>query len=160
VAARLAGGRRQHEQPRAADGFVQQPVADRVTERGASRVLAGEGEQARGMALDLGDQRGRVERVARQLVVVAGVALGQVGEADAVAGQLREFRRHQQAWGQPGLEQRAPEQVAGVGVVGALGRRAPARGGAAEHQRQPGLQQVGQDVALSPPRHARPAGNR
>ena len=111
-----------------------QAIVDGMTERGTGRVLAGEREQARLVVFDLGDQRRHVERIAWQFVVVAAVALGQIGEADAEFGQLRKFRRRQQARGHSGFEQRTPEQVAGMRVVSAFSGRAPAGGGAAEHQ--------------------------
>ena len=63
-----------------------------MPQHGARGVLAGEGEPLRLEGRNLAEQGGYVEGVARQLVIVADVVLGEVGEADAVAGQLREFQ--------------------------------------------------------------------
>jgi hypothetical protein len=74
-----------------------------------------------------------------------------------VAGLLTTVNRNYQRVAMHGV-QRAPEQVARMGIVGAVAGRALAGGGAAEDQCKPRAQQVGQDVRLSWQVHR--AGNR
>ena len=111
-------------------------------------MFAGEGQHAGSVGLDLRQQPRNVERVLGQFVVVADVALGQIGQADAEFGQLRKFLRGQQPWREPGLEQRAPEHVAGVSIVSPFLGRPLACGGPAKHQSQAGAQNVWKDRAV------------
>ena len=54
-----------------------------VAQRGACRILAGEGDPFRGVLADPVDQRRYVKGPVLQLAVVAAVALGEIGQADA-----------------------------------------------------------------------------
>src|SRR6185437_9330129 len=117
----LPGRRRQHEHLRLADALVLQAAVDGMAQRGPRGILAGEGDEARCVALDFRPQCRRVEGITRELVVIAAVALGEVGEADAELWQQREFGGRELARREAGFEQRAPEQVAGMGVVGPFG---------------------------------------
>jgi hypothetical protein len=160
----LSGRGGQHEKARLAKSFRLEAVGDSSTKKRPGGVLAGEGKNAGLVEIDLCAQRGYVECIGWKLVVVAGMAFGQVGEADTELGELREFRRLQSSRCQARLEQCAPEQVARVSVVRALFGRASACGSAAENECQARPQQVGKNGVVSVCGHARAhccrAGNR
>ena len=89
--ARLAGRRRQYEDLGRTECTILQAVAHIGSQHRACAMLAGEGQHGRRMVFDLGQQRGYVERIPWQLVVIADVALGQVGQADTEFGQERKL---------------------------------------------------------------------
>src|SRR5699024_84380 len=97
---------------------------------------------------DFPDQRGGIERLAGKVGIVAAVMFGQIGQTDAEVRQQRVFGRRQTARRETGFEQRAPERVAGMRVICALGGRASAGCRTAEKQVKPGLQQIRQDRAI------------
>jgi hypothetical protein len=146
--ARLAGWRGQHEYFRRAECTMLQTVTNASAEHCARRVLAGEGKHGGCVGFDLGQQAGNVEGIPGQLIVITDMTLGQVGQADAESGQQGKFLGCQQSRREPSLEQRAPEHVAGVGVVGPFLGGALACGGAAEYQAQAGAQHVGKNRAV------------
>src|SRR6185437_16695254 len=68
---------------------------------------------------------------------------------DAEFRHAREFLRRKFPRRQPGLEQRAPEIIAGMRVVRAFARRARAGGGTAKHHAQVRREHVGEDVLVT-----------
>ena len=111
-----------------------QTIVEPGTQYGPRGVLAGKGQHARRIRLDLQQQSGHIECVPGQFIVVPRMALGQIGEADAEFRQKRKFRGCQKTRCQSGLEKRPPKQIARVGVVGPFLGGSLAGRRAAKHQ--------------------------
>lgn len=75
-----------------------------------------------------------------------GAGLGEIGEADPELDQRRELARLIPPRRDPGLMDRAPEAVAGVGIVVPEFGRARAGGGADEDEAEIGTELVGEAV--------------
>ena len=111
------------------------------------RALADEGEDRRFVASDFHIEGAWVVGVGRKLGVAAGRRLTEVGQAETVGRHRPVLRRRQLPGRQSGLEQRRPETVLRMGVVGGASRRDVAGGAAAEHHAQPLRQHIRQDMA-------------
>ena len=85
------------------------------------------------------------QRPRRQLPVHAAHGLGEVGEAEAEGEQGGEFGGRDQSRCETDREERAPEFVLRMGVVGPLARRRRPRGGAAEDDCETRRQHVRKD---------------
>jgi hypothetical protein len=86
------------------------------------------------------DIDGKFER----LMIHSGAELADIGEADAELQQRRKFMRLVAARRDADLVDRAPEAIAGTGVVMACRGRALAGGGADEHEAEVRLELVGE----------------
>lgn len=149
---RGTGRRRQHKNLRPA--LIarlppQQYPARRPAIKQARRLLARERNRPRPILSDLGPEPRHVDRLTRDLVIHPGARLGEISEADPELDQACEL-----AWLIPsrrdaGLMNRAPEAVAGMGVIVPDGGRARAGGGADEDEAEIRTELVGEAVANS-----------
>lgn len=98
------------------------------------------------MLLDLLSESRYVDRLRRDLVIHPRARLAEIGEADAERDQRRELARLIAARRDPGLMERAPEAVAGVGIVVPECGRARRGGGADEDEAEVGTEEVREAV--------------
>src|SRR3954462_5716965 len=83
----------------------------------ARRLLARERNRPRAKLFDLGFESRHVDCLRRDLVIHPGARLGEIGEADPELKQASELARLIAPRRDPGLMDRAPEAVAGMGIV-------------------------------------------
>jgi hypothetical protein len=83
-------------------------------------------------------------------VIHPGAGLGEIGEADAERDQRRKLARLIPPRRDPGLMDRAPEAVAGMGVIVSEFSRARRGGGADEDEAEVGAEKVGEAVEDAP----------
>ena len=91
--------------------------AGRFAIKQARSLLARERNGLRPVLLDLGPESRHVDRCCLDLVIHPGARLGEIGEADPELEQRGELARLITARRDAGLMDRAPEAVAGMGVV-------------------------------------------
>jgi len=127
----------------------QRNPARRPAVKQARCFLARERNRPRPILLDLGPEAGHVDRVSRDLVIHPGAGLGEIGEADPEIEQRRELARLITPRRDAGLMDRAPEAVAGMGVVVPEFGRARRGGGADEDEAEVGAELVGEAVGGS-----------
>ena len=128
-------GRREHEQRRIAEPALLQAVLGPLAERAAVGLLADERDHARPeLTGELLEPFGAAGEISRAEVARAGSrAEGGVRDADAERKQVELLGRVEQARGQPGGMEQAPEVVARVREVGARSVREAPRVDAAKH---------------------------
>lgn len=124
----------------------QRNPARRPAVKQARSLLARERNRPRPVFLDLGPEPRHVDRLSRDLVIHSGARLGQIGEADAELDQRRKLARLIAPRRDAGLMDRAPEAVAGMGVVVPELGRARAGSGADEDEAEVGKELVGEAV--------------
>lgn len=112
----------------------------------ARRFLARERNRPRPILFDLGSESRHVDRLRRDLMIHPGPRLGEIGEADPELNQRRELARLIAPRRDPGLMDRAPEAVAGMGIVVPEFSRARRGGGADEDEAEVGTELVGEAV--------------
>jgi len=110
----------------------------------ARRLLARERNRPRPILFDLGPEPRHVDRCGLDLVIHPGARLGQIGKADPELQQRRELARLIAARRDPGLVERAPKAVAGMGVVVPDFSGARAGGGADEDEAEARAELVGE----------------
>lgn len=144
---RGTGRRRQHKYLRPASIARLPPErnsARRPAIKQARRLLARERNRPRPILLDLGLEPRHVDRRGRDLAIHPGARLGEIGEADPELEQACELARLIAPRRDAGLMDRAPEAVAGMGVVVPDLSRARAGGGADEDEAEVGKELVGE----------------
>jgi hypothetical protein len=146
--ARCGAGRRgQHEHDREIFHrrlLAQRDHPGRTPIEQARRLLAGEGDGLRPVAPHLFPERRNIDREGEGLMVHSCAQFAQIGEADAELQQLRKFMRRVPARRDADLVDRAPEAIAGMGVVMAEVSGSLARGRADEDEAQVVCKLVGE----------------
>lgn len=148
---RRTGRRRQHEYLRPAPITrlpPQRNPARRPAIEQARRLLARERNRPRPIFFDLGPEPRHIDRLTRDLAIHPGARLGEIGEANPEFDQRGELARLIPPRRDPGLMDRAPEAVAGMGVVVPELGRPRAGGGADEDEAKVGTELVGEAVAV------------
>lgn len=146
---RRAGRRGQHEYLRQTLIPLLPPQRNstrRPAVKQARRLLARERNRPRAKLFDLGFEPRHIDGLSRDLVIHPRPRLGEIGEADPKLKQRRELARLIAPRRDASLMDRAPETVAGMGVVVPELGRARRGGSADEDEEEVGAELVGKAV--------------